>query len=216
MASRRPIETNLNAAPQFPERVKTASLSSGLDQRVRPIGDPTLALASRRINGSGKRAIDLVLGWASLIFVLPALAPLSVAIRLAGCPAFSRQMRIGRRGKPFAMLGFSVNALRARAGFAAALADFVDTLGAVSLPALLNVVAGEMSLVGPAPVDAAGLGEYGSERRYYLVTRPGLVCPWRDAQGPRCAAACRDYVLNWRIRRDLAILHARMLGKDAR
>jgi exopolysaccharide production protein ExoY len=73
------------------------------------------------------------------------------------------------------------------------------------LPALENVIAGDLSFVGPAPVDRDGLEAYGAEKRYYLIARPGLITPWRSREASP-AGRCRDYVLNWRLRHDLGTI----------
>jgi lipopolysaccharide/colanic/teichoic acid biosynthesis glycosyltransferase len=213
MASHRSRDTNVKAPSEFPGAAKTTSSSSELDQMVRPIGEPALALASRRINSAGKRGLDLALAWPSLVFVLPALASIALAIfLLSGGPVVARRPMVGRRGKPFALVSFSTATLAERGRLARALGRALDAVGLERLPGLFNVVAGQMSLVGPEPLNAAGLSDFGVERRYYLVTRPGLVCPWREARGVRRAAACRDYILNWRLRRDVSILRATLLG----
>jgi exopolysaccharide production protein ExoY len=217
MASRRSRDTNVDAPAALIAAAKTSSASSGLDQRVRPIGEPALALASRRINSAGKRGLDLTLAWASCVFALPMIATIAGAIALvAGVPIFRRDPMIGRRGKPFAMLHFSTAALIEKGPLAKSFGEALETLGLARLPALANVLAGDMSLVGPEPLNVAGLSDFGDERRYYLVTRPGLVCPWREARGVRRAAACRDYVLNWRLRRDVSILRAALLEGGGR
>jgi lipopolysaccharide/colanic/teichoic acid biosynthesis glycosyltransferase len=207
MSLRQVRERNIGGGGRRAASPNTDDRGADGEPIVRPIDDPGLAVASRRINGRGKRALDLLLGAGSFALLLPLMATLIGALRLAGGgAALTRTSLIGRRGKPFDQLHFRTPPGR----FGAALA----ATGLARLPGLINVLRGELSLVGAAPVDRDGLGDYGADRRYYLVARPGLVCAWapEDVKPANLPALCRAYVLTWRLRRDLAVLRAVLLS----
>jgi exopolysaccharide production protein ExoY len=208
MSLRQVRDLNVHDEGARRSRANTDDLRAESDERIRVIDDPGLAVASRRLNGRGKRAFDLVIGGAGFIFVLPFIVTMIVVLRLdGGGPAISRTRMIGRRGRPFAQLRFRARRRRRRMG------EWDRTFvasGLARLPSLINVIIGDLSLVGPTPVDRDGLAQYGADRRYYLVARPGLTAPWRreDVRAANLPSLCRDYVFNWRIRRDLAVLRA--------
>ena len=112
----------------------------------------------------GKRAFDVVVAAAALVVLSPLLAVVALAIRAYdGGPALFRQTRVGRRGEPFELLKFrsmSVDAPNVPSALATALS--VTPIGAAirrlsidELPQLVNVLRGDMSLVGPRPALAA-------------------------------------------------------------
>lgn len=79
------------------------------------------------------------------------------------------------------------------------------------LPQLWNVLAGDMSLVGPRPVTAAELDRYGASVRHYLRVRPGLTGLWQlsgrnDLPYRRRVALDRLYVVRWSLRRDVGLI----------
>ncbi|GAC1326963.1 MAG: hypothetical protein NVSMB26_00020 [Beijerinckiaceae bacterium] len=79
------------------------------------------------------------------------------------------------------------------------------------LPQLINVLRGEMSLVGPRPVIEDELFLYGPHATTYTSVRPGLTGPWQisgrsDLSYDERIHLDRHYVENWSFRRDLAIL----------
>jgi lipopolysaccharide/colanic/teichoic acid biosynthesis glycosyltransferase len=80
------------------------------------------------------------------------------------------------------------------------------------LPQLINVLRGEMSLVGPRPVTKEELEErYARDRRYYLLVRPGLTGLWQVSGRNRVSYARRieldrEYVREWSFIRDIKIL----------
>lgn len=79
------------------------------------------------------------------------------------------------------------------------------------LPQLLNVLKGEMSLVGPRPIVRDELAHYGSTARYYLATRPGLTGLWQvsgrsDTTYAERVRMDRHYVVQWTLLSDLRII----------
>ena len=117
---------------------------------------------SGRFNRAFKRGFDLVLSAAMLILVLPVMLLTALAIRLDSAgPVFYRQERVGLHGKPFMLLKFrsmQVDAEAAGPAWAAAHDPRVTRVGGFlrrsridELPQLINVLRGEMSLIGPRP-----------------------------------------------------------------
>lgn len=110
-----------------------------------------------------KRAFDLVVGTALLLFTAPLMAAIALAIRLtSNGPVLFRQRRFGRANRQFEMLKFrTMDAARCDADGKCSAArddDRVTPLGRLlrrtsmdELPQLFNVLKGEMSLVGPRP-----------------------------------------------------------------
>ncbi len=79
------------------------------------------------------------------------------------------------------------------------------------LPQLLNVLSGEMSLVGPRPVVQDELENYGSTARFYLAARPGLTGLWQvsgrsDTTYAERVRLDRHYVSRWSFFRDVRII----------
>ncbi len=183
----------------------------------------------------GKRALDLVLSVAILIATLPAWFLVALVIRCTSPgPIFFRQPRIGRDGNAFTVLKFR----SMRAGAEAMLKDLglYDTYVATGyklpvaddcrvtkvgrllrktsldeLPQLLNVLRGDMSLVGPRPVVPAELACYGELVHCYLGVRPGITGMWQvsgrsHVRFPERAYLDSHYFHRRSLRLDLAIL----------
>jgi len=126
----------------------------------------------------GKRALDLVGAGLGLLLLAPLLLGVALAVRLAlGRPVLFRQERAGRDGVPFTLLKF--RSMREGPGEdAARLTPFGRRLRATALdelPQLVNVLRGEMSLVGPRPLPAAYTAHYTPRQRQRLRVRPGLA-----------------------------------------
>ncbi|TIC88402.1 sugar transferase [Nocardioides sp. GY 10113] len=193
------------------------------------VGHPTWADASRL----GKRVFDLVGSLALLLAFSPLLAFVAARIWIAdrGPVLFSHQ-RIGRDGQPFACFKFRtmvpdaeamVKDLQEQTGQSALLFKMKDDpritkpgrwlrrYSIDEIPQLLNVVRGEMSLVGPRPQVQAevDLYERGMERR--LLVRPGMTGLWQvsgrnDLSAEEARRLDLFYVDNWSMMQDLSIL----------
>ena len=129
----------------------------------------------------GKRWLDAAGAASALVLLSPVLAAAAVAVRLAMGPGvLFRQERAGRGGVPFVL--FKFRSMRApRFGGEpdeARLTPFGRALRRSALdelPQLLNVLRGEMSLVGPRPLPVAYLDRYTPRQRQRLRVRPGLA-----------------------------------------
>lgn len=197
-------------------------------------------LAQGRPNGLyarfGKRGLDL-LGALVLILVFSPLILVIAFLQVtqAGGVLFSHR-RVGRGGEEFGCLKFRTMVPDAEARLRDLLAVDADArrewqesrkltsdpritgVGNVlrktsldELPQLLNVLRGEMSLVGPRPVTRAELAMYGDAKSAYLALRPGLTGQWQvsgrnDVSYDQRVALDRDYAANFSLLGDLRIL----------
>ena len=177
------------------------------------------------------RFLDVVLSSCALVVLLPLLVLTALVVRAQdGGPALFRQQRIGRGGQVFDCLKFRSMTIDAEAS----LPDLVDAewnaarkfrrdarvtrLGRVlrlssldELPQLLNVLRGEMSLVGPRPIVMDEAMLYGRRLADYCAVRPGLTGLWQvsgrnDVPYPRRVAMDVWLVRNRTVRVYLTIL----------
>lgn len=126
----------------------------------------------------GKRVLDVVGAAALLLLAAPLIVATALAVVVAlGRPVLFRQVRAGRAGIPFVALKF--RSMRPGPGDdAARLGKFGQALRASSLdelPQLVNVLRGEMSLVGPRPLPLAYVPLYAPRQAERLRVRPGLA-----------------------------------------
>jgi lipopolysaccharide/colanic/teichoic acid biosynthesis glycosyltransferase len=142
----------------------------------------------------GKRALDVAIAGTVLTAGAPALAIAAVLIRLEthGHPIY-RQRRVGRDGVPFELYKLRTMVSGAEtmgAGLALAEGDSrITRLGAIlrrtsidELPNLVNVLRGEMSVVGPRPTVQVQVDRYTERQRGRLSVLPGLT-GWAQVQG---------------------------------
>jgi sugar transferase EpsL len=138
-----------------------------------------------------KRTVDLAGAALLLVLLSPVLAAIAVAVRLRmGTPVLFRQLRPGRYGRPFTMLKFrTMVEARDRDGAPlpdsvrlTALGRFLRRTSLDELPELLNVLAGEMSLVGPRPLLMEYLPLYSAEQRRRHDVPPGIT-GWAQVNG---------------------------------
>lgn len=126
----------------------------------------------------GKRVLDVVGAGLALVMLAPLLLLVALAVALAlGRPVLFRQERAGRGGVPFTLVKF--RSMRDGPGEdAERLTGFGRALRASALdelPQLLNVLRGDMSLVGPRPLPMAYIDRYSPRQRFRLAVRPGLA-----------------------------------------
>lgn len=133
-----------------------------------------------------KRAIDLALALAGLLVLAPLLAVLALLIKLDDSgPVLYRGLRVGRNGVPFRMLKFRTMIADAdRSGPSSTAGDdlrithtgrLMRRFKLDELPQLLNVLRGDMSLVGPRPQVQWAVDLYTPEQRALLSVRPGVT-----------------------------------------
>jgi exopolysaccharide biosynthesis polyprenyl glycosylphosphotransferase len=188
-----------------------------------------LSRSSRAI----KRAFDFLVGVVVAVGVAPLMAAIAIAIRLdSGGPVFFRQPRVGQNGEPFRIWKF-----RSMVADAEALKDAlrpiseggeglfklrhdprVTRVGRLlrrtsldELPQILNVLRGDMSLVGPRPLVADEDARIVGFQRSRLHLKPGMTGPWQVLGATRVpldemVAMDYLYVANWSLWTDVKLL----------
>jgi len=148
-----------------------------------------------------KRLSDIVLSIVALIALSPLMCIIAIAVRLTSKgPVFYKQHRAGLGGVPFTMLKFRTMKLGAEemkpellpfnecSGpvFKIAEDPRVTRLGKIlrqwsldELPQFINVLKGEMSMVGPRPPTMDEVDQYSTWHNYRLEMRPGITCIWQ-------------------------------------
>ena len=125
-----------------------------------------------------KRAMDVVLSAAALAVLAVPMAVVAVAIRLTmGSPVLFRQQRPGRHGEVFTIRKFRTmrDGAEPDAERLTRLGRFLRSTSLDELPELFNVLAGDMSLVGPRPLLVQYLDRYTPEQARRHEVRPGLT-----------------------------------------
>ena len=132
-----------------------------------------------------KARLDWYLALVALVLAAPLLLVLAWRVRRDGHPALFRQTRAGRHGRPFALLKFRTMSPDAdpfgdspRSGDDPRLTRVGRWLRETSLdelPQLVNVLRGEMSLVGPRPLYLQQMAEWNARQRGRLLVKPGLT-----------------------------------------
>ena len=191
---------------------------------------------SRRSYRWVKRSFDLAAASVLLVVLAPLFCVISSMIRKTGGTAFYGHTRVGRDGKPFKCLKFRTmrpdadkvltellaNDPAARAEWEkdfklkndpriTPIGHFLRKTSLDELPQLINVIKGEMSLVGPRPIVDAELERYGNYVGLYLRVLPGVTGLWQvsgrnDASYAERVSLDAWYVQNWSIWYDIAIL----------
>lgn len=139
-----------------------------------------------------KRLIDVVLGLVAAAVLLPVAALIALAVVMdSSGPAIYGARRVGRGGREFTMLKFRSMAKGAEAvgpGVTGAYDYRITRVGAFvrrtkldELPQLLNVLRGQMSLVGPRPEAPRYVAHWTEEEREVLQLRPGITGPTQIA-----------------------------------
>ena len=182
-----------------------------------------------------QRIFDVVISVLGLLSLLPLLLGIAVLIRLTSPgPILHRGARVGKNGKIFCMYKFRsmvVNAAQLGSGITAAGDTHVTPVGRWlrqpkldELPQLINVLRGDMSLVGPRPEDPRYVALYTPEQRRVLSVRPGITSAasvhyHREEailQGPNWEEVYRTVVMPNKLRLDLDYLASRTFLSDMR
>ena len=216
------------AAPITPDAVALAYV---------PAEATSVSQSRRWLECSAKRAIDVIVAGAAFVLLLPLLALVAGAVWVGDrkSPIF-RHRRLGRQGRPFGCLKFRTMVVEAEAALAAHLAanpaaraeweathkltddPRVTAIGRVlrktsldELPQLINVLRGDMSLVGPRPIVQAEMARYGSAFPACFSVPPGVTGLWQvsgrsDTTYEERVALDLAYAAGWSLKRDLVIL----------
>jgi exopolysaccharide biosynthesis polyprenyl glycosylphosphotransferase len=198
---------------------------------------------------ASKRLIDFTLAALGLVLLSPLLLAVGLAIRVTSKgPAIFCQMRCGKHGRPFRMFKFrsmftdaeqrrhELEAFNQMSGpvFKVANDPRVTPLGRYlrkysvdELPQLINVLTGQMSLVGPRPLPTYEVENFANPaQRRRLSVKPGITCLWQISgrndvrEFQTWVKLDLEYIDNWSIWLDLRILlqtiPAVFLGAGAR
>jgi len=189
-----------------------------------------------------KRAIDLIVSLSVITVFAPCFAMLIISVALDAGPVFYAQRRIGRGGRTFLCWKFRTMVVNADEKLEALLATdekarqeyatfwklkddprvtrigrFLRRYSLDELPQMLNVIKGDMSIVGPRPRSVKEMEFFRSNMpesdQSYKEVRPGLTCLWqvsgRSCLGLKAKGQLDDwYSRNWSIIGDLAIVIA--------
>jgi exopolysaccharide biosynthesis polyprenyl glycosylphosphotransferase len=199
-------------------------------------GVPLIGIKPRdipRLKRATKRAVDIVIATLALFFLLPVFGLIALAIKVDSAgPAFFLQKRVGQGGRLFPCLKFRsmyVDAERRRRELLDAneadgplfkirddprrtrVGRLLRRLSIDELPQLVNVLRGEMSLIGPRPPLPAEVEEYQDWHMQRLAVRPGITGLWQIAgrsELPFDEMVLMDvyYIENWSLGMDFNIL----------
>jgi exopolysaccharide biosynthesis polyprenyl glycosylphosphotransferase len=180
-----------------------------------------------------KRLFDISSSAAALVVLSPLLLTVAALIKLTSRgPIFFTQKRVGLHGKPFDMLKFRsmvVNAEELKARLEALneqtgpvfkmkndpritpIGRFIRKYSIDELPQLLNVLRGEMSVVGPRPPLPREVEKYAAWQRRRLSVRPGLTCIWQVSGRNQISFEewmylDMQYIDNWTLLTDVSLI----------
>jgi exopolysaccharide production protein ExoY len=191
----------------------------------------------RPIGGWSKRCLDVTCSAIALVLFSPLFLMISLLVKLSdGGPVFYHHQRLGCRSRLFPCYKFRTMRVDADAALKRHLLASphaarewsetrklksdprITSVGAVlrqlsldELPQLINIVRGEMSIVGPRPVTSDELQMYGPNAPFYLRARPGLTGAWQvsgrnDVSYDTRVILDRSYVENWSLWTDISII----------
>ncbi|RYY81560.1 MAG: sugar transferase [Chitinophagaceae bacterium] len=200
-------------------------------------GNPPAGTFFKVHSSALKRAMDLVIAFTVLAFVAPIFLIVYALIKIFDPgPALFSHLRVGRDGRMFTVYKFRTMRVDAQERLeevltsdpkaAAEWAEFqklkndprVTVIGRIlrrtsidELPQLLNIVRGEMSVIGPRPVTSGEIHRYGAEYPYYTAVRPGVLGLWQvkgrnKLTYPERVAYDVQYVKTWSIWQDIKIM----------
>ena len=185
---------------------------------------------------AAKRLFDTSSALVLLLLLSPLMLYLAWKISKDGGPVLYVQTRIGKRGRAFSCFKFRSMVVSADAQLEQLIKEdpelkaqwqkdhkikadpritpvgqWIRRTSMDELPQLLNVLKGEMSLVGPRPIVKAELERYGDDVQYFLLVRPGMTGLWQvsgrnDMDYDKRVYLDTWYVKNWSLWYDLVIL----------
>jgi exopolysaccharide biosynthesis polyprenyl glycosylphosphotransferase len=215
------------------------SLSETVNHRafLEYVGDlPTFPVYRRKLKSVSrivKRAIDLVVATIGILFAMPVLLVIAIAIKLSSPgPVFYRSKRLGYKGSAFTCYKFrtmvpnadkilqSLAHLNERDGILFKMTNdpritrvgaFLRKYSLDELPQLWNVIKGDMSLVGPRPPLSSEVAQYQTAHLRRLDVVPGITGLWQvearnDPSFDNYASLDGKYVNDWSVWLDLTIL----------
>ncbi len=183
-----------------------------------------------------KRSVDIAIAAGLLVALSPFMLPVVGLIRVGGARPLFSHSRIGKHGRTFQCYKFRTmvmdadrvlnahlaNNLEAREEWSrdhklrndprvTALGRFLRRTSLDELPQLINVLKGDMALVGPRPVVHEELEKYGDALRDYLSVRPGVTGLWQVSGRNDTGYAQRVALDAWYVRNRSVLLDMRIL-----
>jgi exopolysaccharide production protein ExoY len=199
------------------------------------------------VGGAGKRIFDILSSSIMFISLFPLIFIVAMLVTHADPgPVIFRHTRVGYDGRRFQCLKFRSMVINSdeilrrlldsdpevmqewertqkltKDPRITPLGKFLRQSSLDELPQLINVIRGEMSLVGPRPVMPSELKRYGERLDLYLKARPGITGIWQVSGRSNCCYDERikmdaDYVRNWRFSKDFVILLRTLIAVFAR
>jgi exopolysaccharide biosynthesis polyprenyl glycosylphosphotransferase len=186
-----------------------------------------------KAGGMSKRMFDVVLAAGALVLLSPLMLVIALAVKLeGGGTVFFHQQRVGRGGQPFGMIKFrsmvpdaerrlaDVSELNDSGGVlfkirrdprVTRVGGFLRRYSLDEVPQLLNILRGDMSLVGPRPPLRSEVDNYADDVHRRLLVRPGLTGLWQvsgrsNLSWDESVRLDLFYVDNWSMTSDLAIM----------
>ena len=170
-----------------------------------PSSAATLRLSGARLGSIVTRTFDIVIAVAVILFALPLLVVVAVSVKLQDRgPVLFAHERVGEYGRVFRCLKFRSMVMDSEQRLAellrrdpisrsewerdhklrkdprvTRLGDFLRRSSLDELPQLLNVLRGEMSIVGPRPIVTAEIPRYGWRFQHYCAVKPGITGLWQ-------------------------------------
>jgi Undecaprenyl-phosphate galactose phosphotransferase WbaP len=183
-----------------------------------------------------KRSFDVVVASCALLVLSPLLLTVALIVKKDGGPALFGHKRLGYKGNSFPCLKFRSMIVNSDAALkkyltenpgardewardhklrddprVTAIGKFLRKTSIDELPQLLNVLKGDMSIVGPRPIIVAETRKYDSDISHYYRVRPGITGLWQVSGRNDVSYAQRVrmdswYVRNWSLWHDIAII----------
>lgn len=219
-----PVAATWHAGPVVIPPMATGSLAE--------VAGPGLWAASR-LQLAAKRSLDLVAATILLLLLSPLLVAIAMAVSISSPgPSLFIQERIGRDGVAFRMFKFRTMCVDAESRLAevahlnttagptfkcqgdpriTGLGRWLRRLSLDELPQLVNVVRGDMSLVGPRPALAHEVREYGPREAMRLTVTPGITGLWQvsgrsDTDFDTWMQLDLEYITTWTLWADIVLL----------
>ncbi len=185
------------------------------------------------LESSSKRLLDILIALSTLIFLSPVLLVIASLIKLTSKgPVFYTQTRVGKGGANFEMIKFRsmvVNASKMKRDLIEAnemdgpvfkmkndpritgIGRFMRKHSIDELPQIINILKGEMSVVGPRPPLPIEVTEYKDWQKQRLAVTPGLTCIWQvsgrnDLSFEEWMNMDMEYIENWSILLDIKLI----------
>lgn len=181
-----------------------------------------------------KRVFDIVVSLVALVGTAIITIPVAIAIKVTDRgPIFYTQTRVGRRGKPFKMIKFRsmvVNADKMKAELAeesgqkgrfifkmkndpriTPVGKFIRKFSIDEFPQFLNVLRGDMSVVGPRPPLPEEVAQYNQTYATRMLVKPGITGPWQvsgrsNLSKEESESLDVSYVQSWSVLGDIVLL----------